>query len=341
MRCLYPRTVGFKSDGKTICWSKKSYSKEYPPFKLPCGKCIECRLEYARTWAIRCVHEAKMNEDNSFVTLTYNDEHLQSSKLQYRDFQLFIKKLRENIYQSTLDQLSIINQGNTLNETQQKHFIQSSQISIFVTGEYGDKNKRPHWHALIFNWRPQDAKPAYKNERGDQLYTSELLEKIWGKGKCDIGDVTFESAGYVARYAAKKLVHGYDDHEYQPISKKSSKHAIGKRWLEKYWPELLTHGKVLIIKKDGSTAECPIPRYYEKWLLKHHPVEYIRYVTEKKSLNIQASEEKQKIKDEKYKEANSKRNFFTHGLMTTENESKIKIAKEKFQRLQKHLKGDI
>ncbi len=104
MRCLSPRTVGFLHDGVTISWSPKYYSKEYATFQLPCSKCIECRLEYARQWAVRCVHEAKMHPENSFITLTYSDEHLTSEKLQYIDFQLFAKRLRKKIHKEAKKQ---------------------------------------------------------------------------------------------------------------------------------------------------------------------------------------------------------------------------------------------
>lgn len=235
MRCTSPRTVSFEADGTTIAWSKKKHSKQYDAFQLPCGKCLECRLEYARQWAVRCVHEAQMHEKNCFITLTYDDEHLKSPKLRYEDFQLFMKRLRKT---------------------------QNDPIGMFVTGEYGEQRKRPHWHAILFNYRPTDARFHRTTETGDQCYTSENLGKIWGKGHCEIGEVTFESAGYCARYAAKKLVHGKDqDHDYHPISKKSSKHAIGKKWLEKFWPDVFNYGRLVL--KDGTITS--IPRYYEKW----------------------------------------------------------------------------
>ena len=66
-------------------------------------------------------------------------------------------------------------------------------------------------------------------------------------GNTELGSVTFESAGYCARYSAKKLVHGKDDeHDFNPISKKSSKHAIGKTWLEKFWPDVFNHGHLVL-----------------------------------------------------------------------------------------------
>jgi hypothetical protein len=37
------------------------------------------------------------------------------------------------------------------------------------------------------------------------LFISDSLSKLWGKGFCTIGDVTFESAAYVARYITKKI----------------------------------------------------------------------------------------------------------------------------------------
>lgn len=81
MRCTSPFTVGFQSDGKTLSWTAKNRSWEFPTFQLPCGKCIECRLEYARQWAVRCVHEAQMHSRNAFITLTYSDEHLKKKSL--------------------------------------------------------------------------------------------------------------------------------------------------------------------------------------------------------------------------------------------------------------------
>lgn len=252
MHCTDPRTVGFKADGKTITWSSRQRSKEYAPFQLPCGQCLECRLAYAREWAIRCVHEAQMHEKNSFITLTYSDEHLKSPKLIYSDFQKFMKRIRKT---------------------------QNEPIGVFVTGEYGERTKRPHWHALLFNWVPRDGKPKYKNERGDQVYESKLLSETWGQGTAEYGSVTMESASYCARYAAKKLVHGKDqEHEFHPISKKSSKHAIGKKWLEKYWQtDVFNNGYII---HEGN--KLPIPRYYEKWLKENQPEFWLRYVTSTK-----------------------------------------------------------
>lgn len=310
MRCTSPRTVGFLADGKTLCWSKKKYCKDYATFQLPCGKCLECRLDYARQWAVRCVHEAYMHEDNCFVTLTYSDEKLESPKLIYKHFQNFLKRLRRA--------------------------YPYKKIGVFVTGEYGDKRKRPHFHACVFNWRPNDARYKYTSDRGDVVYESDHLTKLWGYGIAEFGEVTFESAGYCARYAAKKLIHGKDqDHDFQPISKKSSKHAIGKKWIEKYWPDVFNYGHIIL--HDGT--KCSIPRYYEKWLKQHKPIEWEKYATTTKSIRSVQADIRSSQEKAAYAAAVEKRR--ASGSLSsppTKLDHRRKITNQRFNQLQKNLK---
>lgn len=311
MRCRSPRTVGFKSDGKTICWSKKEYSKEFATFQLPCGKCLECRLDYARQWAIRCVHEAAMHEKNSFITLTYDPKIKNPTRLDYRDFQLFMKKLRK---------------------------LTDKKIGFFTTGEYGDETKRPHWHAIIFGWEPPDQKYLYSNDRGDKIYTSQTLDKTWSYGNTQTGAVTFESAGYCARYAAKKLCHGQDqNHDYHPISKKSSKHAIGKAWLEKYWRDAFNTGEIILLHSDNTVSRSSIPRYYEKWLKQHQPDAWLKYTTETKLKKMISAQEKSEKELNEYVTESTSRPYYKQNALTPQERKSI-ILEEKFKKLQEKQK---
>lgn len=315
MRCISPRTVGFYADGKTICWSQKKRSKEFATFQLPCSKCIQCRLSYARDAAVRCVHEAEMHSENCFITLTYSDEHLKSEKLVYEDFQKFMKKLR--------------------------FANPNKQIGVFVTGEYGDKRKRPHWHACLFGFRPNDAQFLRTNERGDEIFSSESLEKIWGFGLVEFGDVTIDSAGYCARYAAKKLVHGSDaDSKFNPIHKRSSKNAIGKKWLEKYWRQTFAHGFCIIDSKSGP-VKVSIPRYYEKWLKKHQRLAWSDYVTQTRNLKILKAQDRQDRKQKSVDEINWERLNNKKPLLISETKKMKTIIMERFKRLQASRKGDM
>jgi len=338
MRCTSPRPVGFLADGKTITWSSKQFSREYATFQLPCGKCIECRLEQSREKATRCVHEAKMYDKNSFLTLTYDDDHLpENGKLIYNDFQLFIGRLRKQAFRNHLKKINLtIETYNEMNQKDRKRIYDQIITPFIVTGEYGEKLKRPHWHAIMFNWEPEDGKHKYTSELSHKVYESETLTKLWGKGIAEYGSVTFDSAAYVCRYSAKKLVHGNDqDHDFQPIHKMSSKHAIGKKFLEKYYPDIFNHGYVVL--QNGQ--KIAIPRYYEKWLKKHHPDEWESYI-----MKLKSDREIKAIKQVNKEKEKSKEILIARGLKgheQTRNSMRKIINNQKFKTLMKYLKGDI
>lgn len=246
-----------------------------------------------------------MHQSNAFITLTY--EKLENPKLIYADFQKFMKRLRKT---------------------------QNEPIGVFVTGEYGDKTKRPHWHAILFNWTPNDGVFKYSNDRGDRVFQSKTLDKLWGHGITEYGSVTFHSAGYCARYAAKKLGHGRDGtHEYEPISKKSNKHAIGKKWLETYWPDVFNYGHIVL--PDGGT--CSIPRYYEKWFKENKPNEWLHYVTNVKIPKTQLAEKSATILHDDYMARIWARGPFKSRPKSPD-EVRAILTKAKFKMLQDNLK---
>lgn len=345
MKCTSPRTVGFLADGKTLCWSKNKYSKEYAPFQIPCGKCISCRLESARQTAIRCVHEAQMHDDNIFLTLTYNNENLGTNVLDYTHFQTFIKDLRNNIYQELLDSMfpHLVQSEqrriwNQLPKERRNELYGKIKIGVFAVGEYGTKSGRAHWHALIFNYRPKDSRPKYTSERGDRVYHSESLEKIWSRGITEYGAVTFESAGYCARYSSKKLSHGPDgSHQREPISRRSCRQAIGKSWIEKYHNDVFNNG--FIVLPGGQKSS--IPRYYEKWYKQKHPLLWMHYIHNLKSkLTKEAQDKEEKITtSEKLQNLErSRRHGLAMTLVKTRKQSENQILEQKFEILNKHQK---
>lgn len=144
---------------------------------VPCGKCIGCRLEYSRKWAVRSCLEAASHEDNSFITLTYDNENLPADgKLSKRPLQLFIKRLRKT----------------------------GAHVRYLACGEYGERTHRPHFHLIAFGYCPSDLETLYTKD-GITYYRSESLQKIWGLGNVLVGDMNFRTCAYVARYCMKKI----------------------------------------------------------------------------------------------------------------------------------------
>lgn len=144
---------------------------------LPCGECVDCRKSYKREWSVRCMAEASLHNSNTFITLTYDDEHYRDYT-DVREFQLFMKKLRS---MTGLDGLK-----------------------FFGCSEAGLKTGRYHFHLIIFGWFPDDAKFEYRNGLGQHFYSSKKLEKIWSNGFVVISDVSKDACAYVAGYTAKK-----------------------------------------------------------------------------------------------------------------------------------------
>lgn len=215
--------------------------------QVPCGQCIGCRLERSRQWAMRCVHESSLHESNAFITLTYSPENLppNGSLPDYKggDFQLFMKRLRKA--------------------------VSPVKIRFFSCGEYGENNNRPHFHACIFGFHFPD-KVLYTERDGCRLYRSPLLERVWGLGFATVGDVTFESAAYVARYITKKITGDMaEDHykgrkpEYTSMSRRP---GIGKGWYDVYKGDVFPCDNVVLRGKVMHP-----PRYYDKLLDNEDP----------------------------------------------------------------------
>ena len=196
MTCYYPiqawRSKELSASGRRPLVFERSKALIDREVVVPCGQCIGCRLERSRQWALRCVHEAQLHEYNSYLTFTYNDWNIPKyGSLNKRDLQLFWKKLRKS--------------------------LNGKRIRYFAAGEYGEQTDRPHYHAILFGHDFLDKKPHKRNHRGEMLYTSETLEKWWGKGYCSIGAVTFDSAAYVARYIMKKVTGEDADEHYETV----------------------------------------------------------------------------------------------------------------------------
>jgi hypothetical protein len=247
MECLYPQGT-YRMD-KSLAFR-------------PCGQCLSCRINYSREWAIRCVHESMMHEENSYLTLTYNNKYLPKDKsVHKKELQSFMKRLRRK--------------------------LKDKKVRFFGCGEYGDQKSRPHYHLCLFGHQfkdleiykqdPNRYKPFWKKGHDHTLYTSKTLQDdIWKKGYCYIGDLTFESAAYVARYVVKKItgsskeaikmrneLYGERNLEFALMSRMP---GIGKPFFDKF------HGD--IYPKDFVThkgKKFRPPRYYDSLYAKMDP----------------------------------------------------------------------
>lgn len=171
--------------------------------EVDCGQCTACRMKKAHQWALRCINELQYWKDSSFVTLTYSDEFLPSSYSVYKPvLQLFFKRLRQclknNTWRILYEKLHKGESDPFAKKTQLK-FTENIGIKYFACGEYGEKYKRPHYHAIIFGL------PAELHEvNKDGHVLSGPLFESWTFGLIHLGSVSYDSIRYTTDYVYKK-----------------------------------------------------------------------------------------------------------------------------------------
>lgn len=301
MSCYRPLKafiLGVKDDGKRdlkvtsyetdLCWqdrrngywysakepfirtsSVKDITKEY--IEIPCGKCIGCRLDYSAMWANRCMLEAKYHEHNWFLTLTYNDEHLPPRRYMPDSDGVI----------SSDGELDSLSPYHSLDKTHVQKFmkrlrkaISPNRCRFYAAGEYGTQSHRPHYHLILFGLELDDLKPIQKSKQGYTFYTSELIERCWRDEKGNsigfhiIGDCTWETCAYVARYVTKKHKgldsSVYDELQYEPeFTLMSRKPGIGYQYYEENKEKIYETEEIFLSLRDGSKTIRP-PAYYDR-----------------------------------------------------------------------------
>ena len=251
--------------------------------RIPCGNCMECRLNKSKEWAFRCVKEAMEHDNNIMITLTYDDDHLprsrgidpktgeiyESSTLVKKDHQDFMKRLRKKF-------------GN--------------DIRFFMCGEYGSDDEyvdkygtlrkgteRPHYHFILFNCKFEDmkfwrwSKCEWSNQK-NALYRSKTLDKLWGEGHAELNEVNFETCRYVAGYVAKKYKGSDSKEHYElkgqipPYTCMSRKPGIANAFFEKNMEKFFKEQPMWVITKKGMKKAKS--RYFDKQMEKVDPERY-------------------------------------------------------------------
>lgn len=224
---------------------------------VPCGKCAPCKQRRVSQWVFRMTQEEKVSTSSHFVTLTYDSRSLPLSKngfptLDKSDLQKFFKRLRKLCPDVT--------------------------VKYYACGEYGTTNKRPHYHAIIFN------------VPDTQMYCDAWT--LNGKliGQIHVGQVTNASIAYTMKYIDKqtyKKKHGRDDRvpEFPLMSKK-----LGHNYLTdhsaKYHIDNLDKNYVT----DIGGHKIAMPKYYRDRILTDDQKEQQRQIIANEVQKVQVQE---------------------------------------------------
>lgn len=245
MPCVMPLKAYRGPDGAIVFDSKRGFSDL--PLELSCGQCIGCRVERARQWTLRCLHEAKSAGRGSFVTLTYDQGNVPAfASLRKRDFQLFMKRLRKRI----------------------------GPVRFVACGEYGDESLRPHYHALLFGEDfSRDRRVFPFAAPGREQYLSPTLQSLWPLGMSVVQDLNPRNVAYVCRYVVKKVAksrsaEAFTRHdsitgevrEVEPeFFRMSRRPGIGAAWFKRFSSDVFPSDECIL---EGRSVR--VPAYYEK-----------------------------------------------------------------------------
>ena len=242
---------------------------------IPCGQCIGCRIRQREDWTTRIELEARDYPKDQvwFITLTYDDDHVpgmivktgevmrkvqytwkpgekRPSSVQillYEDIQKFLKRLRK---------------------------AYRGKLRYFVAGEYGEQTARPHYHMILYGWKPTDLENLYKIHHNGYC-TSKWLADLWGMGQIQIAQAVPETYRYVAGYVTKKMyeIDGkkanayYELGQTKPFACMSLKPGLGDHYYQEHKEEIWRQGYIQCT--NGKQAQ--IPRYYEKQMEAENP----------------------------------------------------------------------
>lgn len=230
----------------TVHLDKPKYNHQTHEFvetiPVPCGKCPACKKRRVQEWLFRIRQEHKHCRTAYFVTLTYNNEHVPRTKngfltLRKKDYQDYMKRLRKQ----TIATNKYV--------WQKFGYNYNDKIKYYAVGEYGDRRKRPHYHAIIFNANRED------------------IRKTWGKGDVHIDKVNTATIAYTLKYMEKSEGKPYKFENCDAVKQFSlMSKGLGKQYLT---DEIIRYHRNI----ENSTvkigdAKIALPRYYQKHLFK-------------------------------------------------------------------------
>lgn len=221
---------------------------------LPCGKCYECKRKRVSGWSYRILKEAERSSSAFFFTLTIAPEHIKLTKngfmsLYKEDVQKFMKRLRKT---------------------------QTNKIKYYAVGEYGTKDKRPHYHLLLFNVDLSTllTEAEYKMVKNGTIQLNgktPMSIKEWKEGHITIGQLNVATSQYTLKYVSKDAnvpEHERDD-RLKPFSLMSKK--LGDNYLTKQkirWHKKDILNRMYVPLKDGK--KISMPRYYKDKIYTKH-----------------------------------------------------------------------
>ena len=238
---------------------------------VDCRYCWQCRANRVNDLIGRCIAETHSSAGALSVTLTYGDGDIaKAAILYYPDFQGMMKRLRAAGY----------------------------KVRYIVTGEYGSRKGRAHWHAILF----------FEGKVPDVELEKRIDWKPWGHGYAWFEKPDYKAFRYVLKYVLK------DQQQQVAVGKlaMSKKPPLGHKYFEQlaeryvkqglapqsykysFDDEFTEYGARREFMMKGVTRENFLNHYMSKWdEVKQTPYPYSEILDEYTDKLVRTSPAKQ------------------------------------------------
>ena len=205
--------------------------------KYPCGQCLGCRIDKEKMWSQRCEYEQKKFVKSAFVTITYDDLHLQFKE----------KAIRPSLSREEFDKYI-----DRITQNSKAKYGKDFKYKFFASNEYGGIFKRPHAHILFFGL--------------DFQRDNDIFKKSWKYGMIKTMPIKPGAIRYVVDYFSKEMLTG--DLAIETYDKKglerpfiSHSQGLGRGLYFENREEIRNTGQLIIGGK-----QIKIPSYYRSLL---------------------------------------------------------------------------
>lgn len=243
---------------------------------VECRKCPECIVKRQNEWIFRIKQELADSSSGWFITLTYNETNVPKVYVNKHDGEIVISRKPINnenwLFQCrTLLQTDLQKFFKRLRKLQDKrNKLEKNEwmpIKYYAVGEYGEKTKRPHFHAIIFNANFTEIKKAWT-----EVNNSDIEGET---GNVHTGQVSHASIRYVVKYMSKR------QQDAPPGAEKpkcSMSKGLGKGYIKKYRDHHRINQRMYCVEQDGY--KIAMPKYYKEKIFDDHKI--LRHIQIKK-----------------------------------------------------------
>ena len=264
--------------------------------EVSCRKCWQCRKRRVEDLIGRCIAESKFSDKTYACTLTYAESAgVNAATLVYKDVQNFLKRLRKKY-----------------------------KVRYIVTGEYGTKKNRAHWHIILF-FKGEYPEPQKMEKFGRARKRSEyrVVWKYWPHGFTYFQQPDWKGFQYALKYVLKdqdervKITHiamtkfpPLGDIYFRELAKQHVEEMILPRnVMYKFRDVRTSRNKIKKFCMKGKTKDKFLRRIRWRWYRKygHEPMndlfeEYFMNETKRQDFDVEYEKKRLQEKPVRYAE---------------------------------------